>query len=111
MLRKILQTIGGIVLSIISIFFFYFALRSLNDGGNIFLFVCFFLGAVAAVFLFINATKDSKPLDFIFNRHKKQSGLIKKNNRLATDWDSTNETRLKLKLLKISTPGTDETGN
>ena len=104
MLKKLLLTAGGIALSGACVIFLYLALLSLNDEGNIFLFLASFLSCGSAVYLFIRATKDPKQTASIIippSQITNQTPL-EKNNKLDSEWDNTNKAREKLKMLEIS---------
>lgn len=113
MLREIGETLLGVSLAVLGIFLLYLFFTSLNNKTNyLFLLLSFvFLGG--AVFLFIHAEKSDtvilkrvKPEESgILTETSKKAGLtskIQKNNEMIAEWNKTNETRDKMKMIEMS---------
>jgi len=99
-------TLVGLVCGAIGIFTGYFFLKSINGGANIIFLIVSLVFIVASIVCLYLATNPRKPkLAPIVDQEKvnqQTANMIDQNNTVLTQWNKTNETRDRLKILKIA---------
>lgn len=111
MAKKAILIVAALISGISGIFVFYLFLKSINDKANIIFLVLSLILIVASIVLIIFSTRQKK-VKSAFEDPKNDFGAaaetIAKNNNILSEWGKTNETRDRLKLLKISGAAEEE---
>ncbi|HVA97133.1 MAG TPA: hypothetical protein VND99_05755 [Candidatus Acidoferrales bacterium] len=121
MLKEVIQSFLGVILALAGIFVLYLFITSLNQNANYLFFGGSLLLIGGAIFLFIRAEKSdtiilkrTEPesegigIPFIPKINKRQSETLAKNNEMLKEWNKTNATRDKLKIVQIASTPIDD---
>jgi len=114
MFKEIIQSLLGVILALGGIFLFYLFITTLNNGANFLYFGLAIFLIAAAIFLFIRAEKsdtlilnrtvdETKTDAFSFvSTQESLPNKLEQNNATLADWNKTNATRDKMKMIEIS---------
>lgn len=96
---------AGVLSATAGITMLYFALISLNDKGNIILFLGSFITFGVAIYLFMLVTKE-EPIQSMYRmptvtKEEAEKALAEK-NKLANEYGRINDARKKLKMLEAA---------
>ena len=104
-MKKIVITLAAVFAAFGGTTLLYFALTSLNDGGNILFFVGTFVLFGTAIYLFMAVTKETQ-IQSIYKipsvtKEEAEKTLAEK-NKLANEYGRINDARKKLKMLEAA---------
>jgi hypothetical protein len=110
MAKKAILIIAALISGTAGIFVFYLFLKSINDKANIIFLILSLVLIIASIVLIIFSTrqKKAKSSDNSNNEFADAAERLAKNNNILSEWGKTNETRDRLKLLKISGAAEEE---
>lgn len=104
-MKKVLFTFVAVASAAAGIIFLYFALTSLNDGGNILYFMGSFALIGAAIYVFMMVTKDPSAQPTLdlppVSAEQAQASLTKK-TAMVNQYGKINNARKKLKILEAA---------
>ncbi len=99
-------TLVGLVCGAVGIFTGYLFLKSINNGSNFIFLIISLVFVVTSIICLYLATNPRKPKETpIVDQdavNTQTANMIDKNNTVLTQWNKTNETRDRLKILKIA---------
>jgi hypothetical protein len=124
MLKEMLQSLFGVILTFAGIFVLYLFITSLDKQANFLYFGLSLVLVGGAIFLFIRAEKsdplilkrtepesESITIPFIPKKEKNTPDVLAKNNEMVKEWNETNAKRDKLKAAQISATPVQDTGD
>lgn len=115
MLKFILQSFLGVIVSLGAVFLFYLFIVSLNNNANYLLLISSTLLAAGGVYILLRVGKNEnvytahapKITSTLTGEDPESSSRLEKNNELLGEWKKTNETKDRLRMLEISASAGD----
>jgi hypothetical protein len=104
MRTQILFALLGTIMLLVSIVLFYLFLTSLQDNGNVFLFVGFLICIGIAIFSSFKATKSEKPSEqtLIPIKTDDAPSVVDKNNDMIKQYNQTAKAREELRMMELA---------